>query len=99
MQTRSFQTDGYDVDLIIRKRTLLEERVHEGIFMYFLTEKKSKEQHIVIDQELVRIYAIKDLQRIMAGRFKLLKTFGDFDIKKNYDADRSKRMVAIFRKI
>ena len=99
VQSRNFQTDDYDVDLIIRKQTLLKERVHEGIFMYFLTNKKSGHQNVIIDQELVRIFNLRELEQAAGTNFKLLRTFGDFDFKKSYNKQKSERMIVVFQKI
>lgn len=98
VQERSFRTSMYDVDLIIRKQTFLKKRVHEGIFMYFATNRKNGRQSVVIDQELVRIYDIRDIKRLALRKFDIIGSFGDFDIKDNYSKRQSKRMIVVLRK-
>jgi len=95
---RHFTDAGYDVDLLVRKRTILHDRVHEGLFIYCLQHKNGS-QTIIVDQELVRTYTIQDLQRYCGKHLRLVKIFGDFDTTNQYKKAVSKRMIVVFQRV
>lgn len=97
-QERKFITDDYEVELYIKKRTVLEDKVHEGVFMYFLTNTKTGRQNLVVDQELVRVWRPSELTRLCIEKFKLIDKYGDFDVENKYDKDSSDRMILVFKK-
>ena len=99
IQNRKYQTKDYDIELSIKKRTFLNDKVHEGIFDYTLKNRKTNKLNRVIDQELVRIWQPTELEAYSGGRLRVERIFGDFDIHSSYRKYSSKRMIIVLRKI
>jgi len=98
VQHRKYQTAEYDIDLLIKKKTVLKDKIHEGLFEYNLTNKKTKIQNTIIDQELVRIWSPRELVTFSNGKFKLKEVFGDFDIRYKYKKLLSNRMIIVLER-
>jgi len=98
IEQRNFLAGDYDVNLIIRRNTNLKDKVHEAIYVYILIHRKKEEHFVIFDQELVRIYPLSDLSKYFGSRFQIIRLFGDFDLKQNYNEQSSKRLIIVAQK-
>lgn len=91
--------DGWSVARIAKRETILRDRVHESIFTVILVNLHKKKSHIIVEQELNRIWPLDELLKFFKGKFKLVEKFGDFDIGTCYNKFNSPRMILMARKL
>ena len=96
IQSRNFKSGKFDIDLLMNKRTLLDKKVHDALFIYFIRSKKGL-QRVVVDQELIRIWSAAEISKIAEGKFKLINIYGNFD-GSAYRKYHSDRMIFVFKK-
>lgn len=65
-----FKVENFTVNLTRKRFTHIKDRVHEGIFMYKI--ESESENYLIVDQELVRTYSLKDLKKFFKGLFKIV---------------------------
>ena len=91
-----FSVGGYNIEMVAKRTTNIKDKVHEAIFMYSLKSKKGGA--LVVEQELVHIYSISEIKRLLKNKFKVTKLFGDF-AQNPYHPDRSSRLIIVAQKI
>jgi len=98
LEEKNFYSGDYKINLIIQRNTYLEEKVHEGLFIYKIEDTKTKNTALVVDQELVRTYLQEDVINLLKRKFEIDKTYGDFDINTPYNKSSSYRMIITAKK-
>lgn len=93
---KNFSVGKYNINLLAQRPTNIKDKVHEAIFMYLLDD--GKRGALVVEQELVRIYSLGELKRLLRGKFKIINLFGNF-AKAPYNRAKSDRLIIVARKI
>lgn len=93
-----FKDKRFDVELFIRKRINLKNKIQDAVYVYFILNKKTGKTYSSIDTELVKIYSQRDIKNGIKGRFKIFKLLGEYDLHKEYKRDKSERLIFILQK-
>lgn len=85
------------VELIARKHAFNANRVYEAVFTSIISNLKTKQTHVVVDQSLARIYNLESLKKSFKN-FSLVACYGDFNRSK-YRPVISNRLITVFCKV
>ena len=88
--------DEYRVKLNVHKHRV--DHLSEGIYIYEITDLKTKRKWFAIDQELNVIYSLKDILSSTKQWFKLIRVFGDYDISQEFNPRTSERIILVLQK-
>ena len=96
---KNFVKDGWNVSRIAKRTTILKDKVHESIFVIIMVNLQKKLHHIIVEQELVRVWSLKEIRKFFDRKFKIVKLFGNFDVRANYNKIKSPRLIIVAKKI
>lgn len=91
---RDSKNGEIDMILLVYKRIM--GMIQNSQYFYFINN--GSEKMFYLDEEFVRFYSVKELQKLNSEIFELINVFGDFD-KDSYDVDKSERMITVWRKL
>ena len=97
-QARKYNIDEYNIELLISKKTILKDRVHDGLFTYTIKNIKTGAQNIITYQELVRTWSPLEIAKYSKDKFEIINVFGDFNLKNKYKKSSSNRMIMVLQK-
>jgi ubiquinone/menaquinone biosynthesis C-methylase UbiE len=93
---RETESEVYRVRICEYKRII--ENVCEGVFFYIITNKKTNESLIALDQELNKVFTFDEMMKKSSPFFQLVKVFGDYCFEAEFDPDKSKRIILVLKK-
>ncbi|MBI5065409.1 class I SAM-dependent methyltransferase [Candidatus Woesearchaeota archaeon] len=88
----------FEIELFIRRKINLKNKIQDSIYVYLIKDKKKNKTFSLIDTELMKIYSVKEVKTLIKNKFKLFRVLGDYNMKQNYTASKSYRMVFILQK-
>jgi SAM-dependent methyltransferase len=96
--SRESADKNYRIRLFIEKK-IIKRRINEAIYVYFIRDLRNNRKFLALDQELNKIYGLREVRSITRGRFKVLKVFGDYNTDSKYEARRSDRLILVMRNV
>ena len=99
LEWKEFDVDPYHVRMCARRKTILEDRVHEGIFTFFIHNTQTDEHTVFLDQELIRTYHHTEVEMLLnQHQFALLKVYGEYDTQEHFQEEQSTCQIIVARK-
>ncbi|WP_010681019.1 class I SAM-dependent methyltransferase [Acetivibrio cellulolyticus] len=92
---RTTEDKNIELSLIIFKKII--NNIQNGHYLYLLRDKKCNNYSFFKDEEIAKIYSIKDLESICRGYFSIEAVYGDFN-KENYYEESSDRLIIVLSK-
>ena len=88
----------YEIELFIRRRINIKNKIQDSIYVYLINDYKKNKTFSSVDTELMKIYSVKEINKLIKGRFKLFKVLGDYNLRQLYNHSKSYRMIFILQK-
>lgn len=92
--TRETKDGDLDVSLLINKYVV--GNIQNSQYLYFINN--GKESSFYYDDEFVRFYHLKEIEKIAKGKFEVVKVYGDFN-QETYKKKKSNRFIVVMKKI
>ena len=80
LYNRVTEDKNFIMEILINK--YVTDNIQNSQYLLFINDNKKKK--FFLDEELVRFYAIEELNSLMKGYYELVDIYGDFDMNK-YD--------------
>ncbi len=95
---RFHQDSRYDIELFIRKRINLNNKIQDAIYVYLILDFKNGKTYSSIDTELVKIYSKQDIEKIIKNKFRIFSIFGNY-AGTLYNKNNSDRLIFVLQKL
>ncbi len=89
----------YEIELFIRRKINLKNKIQSSIYVYLINDKLKEKTYSSVNTELMKIYSVGEIKKLIKNKFEIFKVLGDYDFNKKYNKKNSYRMVFVLRKM